>query len=299
MTDEEIRQQLAAVAGATPVKGLEPGSEEWRRTITASKVPAILGVDGFGTTRYKLWQQLAGRWEDDFTGNSATDRGTFLEEGIARWWEKDHPGTQIVWAGGWRKADTPWAVATPDYIVREADGSLSLLEVKTSARMDGWGDPEFGEIPDHYWGQIAWQSIVTGISRVHVTVLGTFLERTDYAIVFDEWTADSVMQEVIGFRETLPGGPREEEPVPEFPLLDWRAVLAVTRPTEESADVTAEFETYRAAKLAEAEAKKRAEAARATIVVRGAEAEALLASGRVVARRDKTGKNFRFSPVKA
>ena len=36
-----------------------PGSDEWLRRVTASKVPAILGVSRF-KSQYTLWHEMAG-----------------------------------------------------------------------------------------------------------------------------------------------------------------------------------------------------------------------------------------------
>lgn len=303
MTDQitaegPIADAVAAVGAADAVQGLAPGTDQWQQCITASKVAAILGVDGFGGSRYQMWQQIAGRWHPTFNGNSATDRGTCLEAGVAEWWLLDHPGYEIAWAGTWRSRRAEWAYATPDYLVQEPDGTLALLEVKTSARMDGWGDPARGEIPMHYWTQIAWQAIVTGVKRVHVTVLGTFLERTDYLIEFDDFILDNVFEEVQGFYDTLPGQPHEEEPESTSPLLDWEAILAVTAVSVEQVDVSEEYGAYRDAKLQEREAKAAVDDAKKKIVVLAAAGQEATVDGKVVAVRNKKGDNFTFRPVK-
>lgn len=296
MTTTTHTDALAELGTARRIKGLEPGSDAWRTTITASKIASILGVDKFGGTRYQTWLTMAGEWCDDFTGNSSTDRGSFLEDGIARWWAKDHDRT-VEWAGTWQNIDMPWAVATPDYITADADG-LALLEVKTDAHMDGWGEPGTGAIPEHYWCQVIWQAIVTGVRRVYVTVLGSFLERQDYVVEVDEFTASMLLDEVRAFRDTLPGQPGELRPLSENPDLDWRAILAVTEVVRDEATADAAvLDEYRAAKIAEAEAKARAESAKHAMVAAAADAGAIMDGKKTVASRNKSG-TFTFRPVK-
>lgn len=277
------------------VNDMQPGSEKWRRSITATKVPAILGVDGFGTTRYSLWHQLAGNYTREVADSSAMSRGRCLERGVADWWQADHPEYDMEPAGTWQHPTLDWAYATPDFLVQAKD-EMQLLEVKTSARMDGFGDPARGVIPPHYWAQIAWQAIVTATPYVNLTVLGSFLERRDYFFEFDEFTLASVLEEVQGFVDTLPGGPNEWEPLPEDPLLDWQTILAVTPVTVETTDVSDLYPEYAEAKRAEREAKKAAENAKKRIMSLAASAEVAMAGDVVVAKR--SGSGFRFQPVR-
>lgn len=277
---------------------LEPGSEKWVKSITASKIPAILGCDAFGGTRYQMWHQIAGNWESDFKGNSATRRGSHLEKGIAEWWLEEHPDHSMEWAGTFQSSEYDWAYATPDYIVEEPDGTLAILEIKTSARMDGFGPNGSSRIPDHYWLQIAWQCIVTGIRKVHVAVLGTFLERRDYPFEMNDFMLESVLEDIIAFHDSLPGQVNEMEPFSEDVELDWKTILAVTQIERRTADVSAAFDDYRSAKLEERDAKKRAEAAKAIIQASAADADEAVAGDVVVAKRDASGKKFRFMQVK-
>lgn len=294
-----LQDALQAQNGPRPAPHLPPGSEEWRRTVTATKVPAILGVDAYGTTRYTLWHTLAGNYDPQVPDNAAMARGRCLERGVADWWLADHPGYTMQPADGWQHPTLDWAVATPDFILQPPadDAPLELLEVKTSARMDGFGDPALGIIPPNYWAQIAWQAVCTGVQVVHLTVLGTFLERKDYRFEFDPFTLGSVLEEVQAFVDSLPGGAAEWEPLPDDPLLDWRTILAVTPVVQEQADVSSLYPDYAEAKRLEKEAKARAEDAKKRIVSLAASAEVAVAGDVVVAKRAKAG-GFRFQPVK-
>lgn len=296
MTEDTYTAALEKPSHAHQITGLEPGSAAWRTTITASKVPSILGVDKFGGTRYKTWMTLAGEWEDSFTGNSATDRGTFLERGIAEWWSKDHQ-SPVEWAGTWENNERPWAVATPDYLTRDEDG-LALLEVKTASDMSDWGEEGTSNIPAQYWAQVVWQSIVTGVSRVYVTCLGPFLRRADYVVEVDEFMASMVLDEVAAFRETLPGMPGEMRPLSESPELDWQAILSTTEIVKQSVEADAGlWDEYREAKMREQQAAKEAKAVKARLMVAAADAEVIEVGGKRVASRNKSG-TFTFNPVR-
>lgn len=275
--------------------GLEPGTEAHTRAITATKIPAILGVDAYGNTRYTLWHQLAGNYTPTFAGNSATRRGTHLEAGIAGWWAEEH-GRSMEWAGTWRSRENDGWFATPDYFVSGENGP-EILEVKTSARMDGFGAPDRGVIPANYWAQIAWQSLITGVRTVNLTVLGGFLERTDYTFHFENFELESLAEEVTGFTDTLPGAPEEWSPLPLDPIHDWEAALAVTPVTSKTVDVADLYSRYAAAKVAGAGYDKEADSLRKEIITASAGAEVAVAGEVTVAKRTEKGA-FRFSPVK-
>lgn len=266
--------------------------------MTATKVAAVLGVDGFGGTRYQLWHQLAGHWCPEVEVTDPMVRGTCLEKGVAEYWLADHPDHEIQYAGTWQSREYDWAYATPDYVVREPDGTLSLLEVKTSSRLEGFGESGTNIIPPYYWAQIAWQCIVTGADRVHITVLGGFLERRDYVFNFDDFTLYNVKEEVSEFIDTLPGRPGEFSPLPSDPALDWEAALAVTPVTEDSIDVTPLYEQYAEYKREGRAIESEADRLRKEIITATASAKVAKAGEKIVAKRTKTG-TFRFSPVKS
>lgn len=286
------------ITSAAPAPAVHPGNAEWQRRVTATKVSGILDVSPWGDTPYTTWHLLAGNIEPDTADNSVLARGRHLEAGIANWWLDDHPGYDMADAGTWRSISHPWAYATPDRLLCDTDtGEVELLEVKTARSLDGWGEEGSDQIPPHYWSQCAWQAIVLGVRRVHVTLLGPWLERADYTITFDQFELGSVLETVADFVATLPSdGEQGTPPQPENPGFDWATMLAVTKPMRKRSDVSALYGSYREAKRAEKEAKEAVAAAQASIKVAGAEAEELVVGKRVVATR--SGANFRFKPVK-
>lgn len=286
------------ITAATPAPAVHPGNAEWQARVTATKVAGILGVSPWGDTPFTVWHLLAGNIEPDTSDDSVLARGRHLEAGIANWWLDDHPGYDMADAGTWQSIAHPWAYATPDRLLHDTDtGEVELLEVKTARSLDEWGEEGSDQIPPNYWAQCAWQAIVLGVRRVHVTVLGPWLERSDYTLTFDPFELGSVFETVADFVATLPSGDEPgTPPEPENPGLDWATMLAVTKPMRKQSDVSGLYDAYREAKAQEKAAKEAVAASQAAIKVAGAEAEELVVGKRVVATR--SGANFRFKPVK-
>lgn len=276
---------------AVAVDGMTPGTAEWRASVTASKVPAMLDLSPWETS-FTLWLAMRGDYHPPQPRGSQLARGSHLEDGVARWWAEENPGWEMYGEATYQNTETPWAFARPDRVLVADDGELALLEVKTTARGDGWDEAQ-GIIPPHYWAQVAWQAHVTGVRRVFVTCLGPFLERMDFELVFTDFElrllADSVEE---FYRSVLDGA---MPPVADA-VRDLPALLATTPVEQEAADVTAGYAEYVAAKREEKAARDRVKRVQAELAAAGAGAGCLLADGRVVANRNEKG--FRFNPVR-
>ena len=136
------------------MNGPEPGSREWHRLITASKVPAILGLSPWQSP-YSLWMEMAGRVERHGE-TTTTRRGHYLEPAILAWWHDQHPDAWAVRIDEWVSA-VPWGGATLDALALMDDGSQVIVEAKSAAYRDDWGAPGTDEIPEHYKAQVLWQ----------------------------------------------------------------------------------------------------------------------------------------------
>ena len=168
-------------AAVTPAitEDLTPGSDEWARYPTASKVPAILGLSKYASA-YSLWAQATGRVpmeEPDTAARKRYDRGhrleplllSYLADMLAERGEdaRVRPGATVrhpvhvshhANPDGWvfeGRRRTPWAA----------------VEAKTSLWGTDWGKEWTAEIPPAYLGQVAWQMHVTGLSVVYVPAL--------------------------------------------------------------------------------------------------------------------------------
>lgn len=168
---------------------LTPGSPEWLKIVTASKVAAILGLSPWDSPR-SLWHKMRGDLPRD-EGNDATRRGQYLEDGILAWWRDKHGVTddrQWVEQPSYTLGD--WAAATPDAMTLGIPGeSEVLVEAKSTAQ--DWG----GELPAYYLTQVIWQMHVSGIHRCYVPVLGPRLTFEEYVVDYADYAEDAALIE--------------------------------------------------------------------------------------------------------
>lgn len=198
----------------------KPGSPEWRRIVSASKVPAILGISPWESP-LSMWHRMRGDVPADRSQSSSQSRGQFLEAGVLDWFAADHPelseiGRQVTyWSGD-------WCLATTDAAYTDDHGALVLCEAKTTAHADEWGQPGTDEIPAHYAAQVYLQLELSQAERAHVTMLGPFLDRKDYLIIADPALQRSILDRCRQFYASL------DQDVPP-PLDDHVATVNVLR----------------------------------------------------------------------
>jgi putative phage-type endonuclease len=190
-----------------------PGTPEWRRIMSASKVASVIG-QGFAS-RFTLWHEMAGLVEPEPT-NPAMLRGTLLEPAVRAWFRQAHPDWLVKEPDGmWVRFDMPWAGATPDgHVWDTPDGkSWALLECKTDGRFDhAWGQPGTDEVPLPYRCQAMWQMHITGAPRTYFAVLHAGLEFREYVVDYCEADALALADAAEEFMGTLPGQPGEQRP---------------------------------------------------------------------------------------
>ena len=110
----------AAGLPAIALPDLQPGTPEWMRLMTASKVAAVLGLSPW-ESRYSLWHRMAGLI-DPQPENDEKIRGHYLEPAVAQWFADQHPETIQQPGGTWAHPDRPWQATTPDRLLHAADG---------------------------------------------------------------------------------------------------------------------------------------------------------------------------------
>lgn len=156
---------------------IEPGSPEWRKLITASKVPAILGVSPYSDA-YTVFHEMKGNLPP-FEGNSSTERGKYLEPAILAWFTDQHPdltvtpNTETVF-----HATEAWACTPDGYTDDDA-----LIEAKSYKYSDGFGQQGTADIPAYVLAQVAFQMIVTDARKVYVPVMfGDSFDFAEYVV---------------------------------------------------------------------------------------------------------------------
>lgn len=165
-----------------------PGTAEHLRLVTASKVAAIIGVSPW-MSPWSLWQEMKGSVQPEPTSD-LRERGHLLEPAVLSWWGERHRGATNILSQPWYARAT-WAGARPDLAGFDEHGNLAVVEAKTAARDDEWGDPGTDEIPERYAVQVQWQMGCAEASVAYVPMLGPRLEFREYIVAFDpdlfEW----------------------------------------------------------------------------------------------------------------
>lgn len=187
---------------------LQPGSPEWWKKMSASKVAAAIGLSPW-ESRFSLWHKMAGTVESP-PQTPEQARGHYLEPAIRAWFADQHPDWTVRTSGTWQHNSRDWQIASPDGEI-SVPGGLRLLECKTDAHPDGgpdpeWGEPGTGQIPAGYRAQVMWTMDTIGATVTHVAVLGAYLEFREYVVHYDPVEAAEVRELVTEFMDTLPGG---------------------------------------------------------------------------------------------
>lgn len=180
--------------------GMAAGSPQWRKTITASKIPAILGIDPFTTTG-ELWMRMSGMaaWPE-LEGDHLT-WGHIAEDSLVNWWLHKHPGWQ---AGKGEVAYSDESLPFPNQVLidrRARRGRrFHIIECKTSDSTKTWGGDE---LPAHVAAQVLAQM---GISGIHEASVVAQIHSTVPMIHKVQWEPelwDAVVEQVAGFYESL------------------------------------------------------------------------------------------------
>lgn len=230
--------------------------------VTASKIPAILGIDPY-RTQGDLWMEMSGLAEPDEPDDAMRDAwawGHTAEESLARWWQQHHPGwtlnpkrrgtTEIAYSD--TDLDFP-NLATLDRRARRGD-RYHRLEIKTSASSRKWGE-RGDDLPGDVAAQVIFQAGISGITRGSVVAL-VGADRPQRPRIYDAPADPEVYAGIVdaarAFYKTLGTA---EPPLPDPALID--ALRAAHTPVDDEEvqapeRALANYQQTRAA-LAEAE----------------------------------------------
>lgn len=159
-----------------------------RKTIGGSDSAAIIGMNPYQST-YTLWAIKTNK-VPEFEGNLATDVGTYLEDFVAKLFEKE-TGKKVRRKNAIIYNDEyPFAHGNLD---REIVGENALLEIKTT---DSLNSKKFknGEFPDRYYSQIIHYLAVTGKQKGYLAVLIGNKEFKWFVIERDEEEIKALMK---------------------------------------------------------------------------------------------------------
>lgn len=273
---------------ADPIE-LEPGTEEWLREMTASKVAAVLGLSPW-ESRFSLWYRMKGV-VDGKRQTASMERGHYLEDAVARWLA-DQVGVVMTAGGCWRNRARPWQVASPDRLCGGATGPLhveALAEVKTAADWEHWGPDGSDEIPPYYRAQVVWQCDTLGLDTAHVGVLLPRLHLRAYTLHPADGEAEYVREEVRAFLDSLAADEPPEVDGHKETYVVLRNLHHLIEDRDEDVPLPLARE-YRSAVLALRAAEDAHAEARARMAAHMGKARRAVVDGRVLAIRQTNGR---------
>ena len=146
-------------------KPAKPGTDAWRQLITASKIPAILGVSRY-QSQYSLWHEMAGNLppapisearQDDF------DFGHAVELAAREYWRLKNPRWRISQKEV-QYTDESLEFGNAATIDRRASLGTRrrVVEVKKARDVNEFGDDGSGEVPIDHAAQVTYQQRITG-----------------------------------------------------------------------------------------------------------------------------------------
>lgn len=261
-----------------------PGSPEWASKVTASKVAAILGLSPWESP-YSMWLKMRGDIEtDDGSNADAKKRGHYLESGVVAWWLDQHPNHGEV-AEQVHNRLGDWAAATPDLVGdNDGDGNEFVMDAKTAASADDWGD----EPPPYYLVQSLWQLACNPSASVaYIAVLfgRPQLAFREYRIERDDELIASIVTRCREFYDSLA---LDEAPDLDDSVATYEAIRALHPEIDRDLDVEVSREAaheYVAANLALKDAETRERAAKTVLLGAMGRARTATCDGVTVARR--------------
>lgn len=257
-----------------------PGTAEWARLVTASKVAGILGLSPWDSP-YSTWCVMKGLIPVA-AENRHMQRGNMLENAVLDWWLVDHPEhtekARQVW--------TPlfdWGGATPDLHVTGPGGALELVDAKTTSSDDGWQDGP----PPYYLASSLWQLVCEPeAERVHLAVLfGKPFDLRSYTVERDEDVMAAIVARCKEFHDSLAS---DTPPDLDDHVATYEAIRA--QHPDIDRDLSVEIDRaiaheYVTADLAVKAAEARARAAKAALLDVMGNARLSTLDGATVARR--------------
>ena len=187
---------------------LAPGSPEWQKLVTPSKIAGILGISRWADP-YTTWHRMAGNLPPEET-TEAMQRGTDLEPVVLKRFFRRHPELTLIPGSSVTVQQSSWLAVTPDAIATRTNGTRVLIEAKTTERWDHWGEPYTEAIPEDYWPQVIVAAHVLECDEIIVTAMGPFFDDREYYLNPDPELAEAVLAKTKQFWDTVQTGVEPE-----------------------------------------------------------------------------------------
>ena len=144
--------------------------DEWLKLrkgyIGGSDAAAVVGLNPY-VSPYSLWAEKTGR-VPGFEGNLTTEVGAYLEEFVAKLFERE-TGKKVRRQTAMMVNDEyPWACADVDRVIVGED---AILEIKTTNSLSRMKKLRSGEYPEQYYCQMTHYLAVTGKKKAYLAAL--------------------------------------------------------------------------------------------------------------------------------
>ena len=281
---------------------LTPGSTEWTRAITASKIPAILGISRY-KSRYSLWHEMAGnippvqpspsQAELFRYGHAAEVAGEAYARLRMPGWRLNRREVQYS-----RVLDGVPVYATIDR--RASRGSARrAVEIKTARSLEEWGDDGTGTVPADYASQVLWQMYVTGWTKYPAAVVlwPQYGQPKLYLVEYDEIVVQSIIGEVVDWMDSLKRGvaPELDDTVSTYKTVRSLHPEIVPGEAEISVDTA---ENFSAAQRELADARRAAQLAKNLLAAQMGNKQTAVCCGERIAERRKNKSTVSLYPLK-
>lgn len=209
-----------------------PGSPEWSRIVTASKVPVILGMVPQWETPHELWMVMSGLADHDQLDADHLAWGHVAENSLIDWWlhknrgwkpSRKQRGSREV---AYTNTDLPFEnQATLDCVATRKE-QQRVIECKTS---DDWGTWDSTvELPGHIYAQVVAQMGISGIRQASVVGQRGSTVPIIYDVEFDPSLWEGIVDQVHAFVQSLG---ESEPPQPDPALLDGLKAVEIPADT--------------------------------------------------------------------
>jgi putative phage-type endonuclease len=166
--------------------------ESRRNGIGSSDVAKILGLSQWGNALNVYLAKVAPSRAEEMTPSQ--EWGHRLEPVVSAA-IMDRHGWTLAKVPTLRHAEHEFLIASPD---RENE-SGELVEIKTTSRAEGWGEPETAEIPEQYWLQVQHQMEVADRDLCWVFVLIGNCDFRRYRVARDDQYLPTVIDPLREF----------------------------------------------------------------------------------------------------
>ena len=307
MTEPKIPRRLHVVTHPAP-----PGTPEWEKLVTASKVAGIVGESAYSTP-YSVWNTMHGIRVEPSGMEDRFLTGHAMEHALAYWWAAKNPGWRL--SKGEVQVTNPHLpfpnAATLDRIATKQGHARSpkhsrCVQFKTVSSWEEYQNLTPETIPADWLIQETWEMLTSGLTRLPalLVVCGPFYEWKQLEVPWlPEFAAELVESTKRHLALTEPPAPTAANDYKiaklRHPDIDDDAAPVVI-----DHDTASEWDTHKTAAKAAGAAKRAADkaadvAGAKLLEAMGTAATATNPDGHVIAKRiaTKKGVQLRHVPV--